>query len=138
MRVPPLFAGGKEKEVADYHHGLPKEEVTEVDALAGKLDAIDFNGGPAAGMAVDEEATTWTIRVKTLTGREIDAHVASTDPVGTIKRRVEEQQGIPPAQQRLILGGKQLADNKTLRESNVEPGCVIHLVVALRGGGYNL
>jgi ubiquitin-like protein Nedd8 len=56
--------------------------------------------------------------------------------VGTIKLRVEEQQGIPPEQQRFILGGKQLADNKTLQESNVQPGCVVHLVVALRGGGY--
>ncbi len=42
--------------------------------------------------------------------------------------------GIPPPQQRLIFGGKQMMDDKTVSEYNVNPGSVLHLVLALRGG----
>jgi len=91
-------------------------------------------------MAVDDDvevARSRKIKVKMLTGREIDVDVEPTDPVGRIKERVEEQEGIPPEQQRLIFGGKQLADGKTVRESNVTAGSVIHLVLAVRGGRCN-
>ena len=36
---------------------------------------------------------------------------------------------------RLIYAGKQLGDDKTAREYNIEGGSVLHLVLALRGGG---
>lgn len=51
-----------------------------------------------------------------------------------IKERVEEKEGIPPPQQRLIFGGKQMNDDKAISEYNVEGGSVLHLVLALRGG----
>jgi ubiquitin-like protein Nedd8 len=43
-------------------------------------------------------------------------------------------EGIPPPQQRLIFGGKQMMDDKTVSEYNVNAGSVLHLVLALRGG----
>jgi len=43
--------------------------------------------------------------------------------------------GIPPAQQRLIFSGKQLADDQEAKKFNIESGSVLHLVLALRGGG---
>ena len=42
--------------------------------------------------------------------------------------------GIPPQQQRLIFGGKQMVDDKTVSEYGVNAGSVLHLVLALRGG----
>ncbi|KAL5596925.1 hypothetical protein BROUX41_006399 [Berkeleyomyces rouxiae] len=51
-----------------------------------------------------------------------------------IKELVEEKEGIPPAQQRLIFGGKQMTDDKTAKEYNLNPGETLHLVLALRGG----
>ncbi|EEH49166.2 ubiquitin-NEDD8-like protein RUB2 [Paracoccidioides brasiliensis Pb18] len=54
--------------------------------------------------------------------------------VSRIKERVEEKEGIPPVQQRLIYGGKQMADDKTAAEYNLEGGATLHLVLALRGG----
>ncbi|CAL4923579.1 unnamed protein product [Urochloa decumbens] len=110
----------------------------EVDALAAKLNAIGvFDGEPSESMAVDdeEELVAGRIKVKTLSGRVIDVDVEPTDLVGRIKERVEEQVGIPTEQQRLVFAGKLLADGKTVRESNVTAGTVIHLVLALRGGG---
>ena len=48
------------------------------------------------------------IKVKTLTGKEIDIDIEPTDHVERIKERVEEKEGIPPPQQRLIFSGKQM------------------------------
>ncbi|CAN6306007.1 unnamed protein product [Urochloa humidicola] len=113
----------------------------EVDTLAAKLNAIGVvdGGEPPAvddSMAVDEEEeiVAGRIKVKTLSGGVIDVDVEATDLVSRIKERVEEQVGIPTEQQRLVFGGKLLADSKTVRESNVTAGSVIHLVLALRGG----
>lgn len=46
-----------------------------------------------------------TVKVKTLTGREIEIDIEPTDTVERIKERVEEKEGIPPIQQRLIFAG---------------------------------
>lgn len=74
------------------------------------------------------------IKVKTLTGKEIEIDIQLTDTMARIKERVEEREGIPPLQQRLIYGGKQLGDDKTAKEINLQRGSVLHLVLALRGG----
>ena len=47
---------------------------------------------------------------------------------------VQEAEGIPPDQQRMISVGKQLQDNFTLDESGLEHESVVHLVLRLRGG----
>ncbi|KAH8509128.1 hypothetical protein H0E87_011045 [Populus deltoides] len=74
------------------------------------------------------------IKVKTLTGKEIEIDIEPNDTIDRIKERVEEKEGIPPVQQRLIYAGKQLGDDKTARDYNIEGGSVLHLVLALRGG----
>ncbi|KAK2635622.1 hypothetical protein Ddye_030414 [Dipteronia dyeriana] len=74
------------------------------------------------------------IKVNTLTGKEIEINIEPTDSIERIKEKVEEKEGIPPMQQRLIYGGKQLAVDKTAKDYNIEGGSVLHLVLALRGG----
>lgn len=74
------------------------------------------------------------IKVKTLTGKEIEIDIEPTDSIERIKERVEEKEGIPPVQQRLIFGGKQMNDDKIAKDYNIEGGSVLHLVLALRGG----
>eukprot|EP01134_Creolimax_fragrantissima_P006307 CFRG6307T1 len=74
------------------------------------------------------------IRVKTLTGKEIEIDIEASDPVERIKERVEEKEGIPPIQQRLIYGGKQMNDDKLVSDFKITGGSVLHLVLALRGG----
>ncbi|KAG6414621.1 hypothetical protein SASPL_121994 [Salvia splendens] len=76
------------------------------------------------------------IQVKTLTGKEIEIDIEPTDTIDRIKERVEEKEGIPPVQQRLIYAGKQLGDDKTAKDYNIEGGSVLHLVLALRGGSH--
>ncbi|KAI9263211.1 ubiquitin-related domain-containing protein [Phascolomyces articulosus] len=74
------------------------------------------------------------IKVKTLTGKEIEIDIEQKDTISRIKERVEEKEGIPPQQQRLIFGGKQMADEVEAQEYNIVGGSVLHLVLALRGG----
>eukprot|EP00277_Geminigera_cryophila_P029993 CAMPEP_0173058912 /NCGR_PEP_ID=MMETSP1102-20130122/1641_1 /TAXON_ID=49646 /ORGANISM="Geminigera sp., Strain Caron Lab Isolate" /LENGTH=152 /DNA_ID=CAMNT_0013924755 /DNA_START=126 /DNA_END=585 /DNA_ORIENTATION=- len=70
------------------------------------------------------------IKVKTLTGKEIEFDIEPTDTVKRIKERVEEKEGIPPPQQRLIFGGKQMHDDKSASDYNLEGGSTLHLVLA--------
>lgn len=74
------------------------------------------------------------IKVKTLTGRDIAVEVEPFDKVIRIKEMMEEKEGIPPAQQRLIFNGSQLDDNQTVQMSGIQAGASLHLVLTLRGG----
>lgn len=74
------------------------------------------------------------IKVKTLTGRDIPIDVEPTDKVINIKEFMEEKEGIPPSQQRLIFGGVSLSDDVSIQESGLTAGASLHLVLTLRGG----
>lgn len=74
------------------------------------------------------------IKVKTLTGKELDLDVSPEDKVIAVKRKIEEKEAIPPEQQRLIYGGRQMQDENTIESFKIEAGTVLHLVLALRGG----
>jgi ubiquitin-like protein Nedd8 len=77
---------------------------------------------------------TWFIRIKNTRGKETRAF-STAHAKKPPSRQTPKKTGIPPAQQRLIFSGKQLADDQEAKKFNIESGSVLHLVLALRGGG---
>lgn len=74
------------------------------------------------------------LKVITLSGEELEIDVDNSDKIKNVKERIEEREGIPPVQQRLIYQGKQMNDDKTIANYKIKGGATLHLVVALRGG----
>jgi len=72
--------------------------------------------------------------VKTLTGKTVSIEVEEGESIEDLKAKIAEKEGIPPEQQRLIFGGQQLQDAKTIDDYNIGDDATLHLVLRLRGG----
>ena len=121
----------------------PQPDAREVGELEGVTAQSRESDSPRPKLSSGEKllfvvtaslSRTFPVRVMTLTGKAINIRCLADSTVADLKAKIQNCEGIPPDQQRLVFKGGQLSDTSTVKELGISSGATVHLVLRLRGG----
>jgi large subunit ribosomal protein L40e len=92
-----------------------------------------FNFSPTMNVISFDSGTLFKFYCRMLTGKNITCNASAGLPVFELKRLIQDTEGIPPDQQRILFGGVQMEDFYPIGRYNIEEGSVTHMVLKLRG-----
>jgi ubiquitin C len=95
------------------------------------FEHYNVKGGDTLHLVLRLEVAYMTLTVKTLTGKSFSFNVDPTSTLLSLKRQIEDKEGIPMEKQRLVFTGKQLDDYRSFEYYNVKEGDTVHLVLSL-------
>eukprot|EP00596_Hydrurales_sp_CCMP1899_P007040 CAMPEP_0119051846 /NCGR_PEP_ID=MMETSP1177-20130426/73325_1 /TAXON_ID=2985 /ORGANISM="Ochromonas sp, Strain CCMP1899" /LENGTH=381 /DNA_ID=CAMNT_0007031185 /DNA_START=95 /DNA_END=1243 /DNA_ORIENTATION=+ len=128
---PTIFKGTSNYRLTSYERDLPNRILINLETFWDQAITSE-----SILLITEIEPIQYEIFVKTLTGKTITLKLDPNDTISKVKEYIQDKEGIPPDQQKLVFLGRLLEDSHTLSDYKVAQESTLHLVLRLRGGMY--
>ena len=129
-----LQAESSEREDIELYHSIQVVQALLNDAYEDERVEQPTMPLPKHELQPDQRvnpSANMQIFVRNLKGKTLVLRVRHSDLIKTVKHMIYLRDGVPQQEQRLIFSGKQLENNRTLADYNIQQANTLHLVMRL-------